>query len=99
MAGNPAPVYALADRSDPMMQLIPDEATAVTYNVTVTQAEGVGFIEIDGFAFADGSTSVVAWDDTSPNRMVNSGVSTVSEFADTPGTLGIFIGGDDDEAE
>lgn len=97
-AGNPAPVYALADRSDPTNQLIPDEATAVTYTVTVVQAEGTGFIEVDGYGFADGSTSVVAWDDTSPNRMANSGVSTLTEFADTPGTMGIFIGGDEDVA-
>ncbi|MEL6891052.1 MAG: hypothetical protein AAFP84_05625 [Actinomycetota bacterium] len=70
----------------------PDNAVAVSYNVTVTETEGAGFVQVDGFAVATGQTSTVNW--TGPNQTdANSGVSILTQAFDDTGAVGVFVGG------
>lgn len=71
----------------------PDEAVAVTYNVTVTDTEGAGYVQIDGFAYATGETSTVNWTGAG-QTVANSGVARLTSAFDEPGALGVFLGGD-----
>jgi hypothetical protein len=70
----------------------PDEAVAVTFNVTVTQTEGAGFVQIEGFGNATGSTSTVNW--SGPGQTVaNGGVALLTPAFDELGALGVYLGG------
>jgi len=70
----------------------PDEAVAVTYNVTVTETVGGGFLQVDGFEFATGVTSTVNWTGDGVT-IANSGVAQLTEADGDPAALGIQIGG------
>lgn len=71
---------------------IPANAVAVTYNVTVTETEGAGFVQIDGWAFATGGTSTVNW--SGPGETVaNSGVARLTSAFGEPAQVGIYVGG------
>ncbi len=70
----------------------PDEAVAVTYNVTVTETEGAGFVQIDGYGNASGTTSTVNWSGAD-QTVANSGVAILTDAFDDPGALGIWVGG------
>ena len=50
---------------------IPDEATAVAFNVTVTQTEGAGYVQISPPGTAFGETSTINW--TGPDQTVANG--------------------------
>ena len=50
---------------------IPDEATAVAFNVTVTQTESAGYVQISPPGTAFGETSTVNW--TGPDQTVANG--------------------------
>lgn len=50
---------------------IPDEATAVAFNVTVTQTEGAGYVQISPPGTEFGETSTVNW--TGPDQTVANG--------------------------
>lgn len=71
---------------------VPNSATAVTFNITLTETEGAGFAQIDRFRTADGSTSTINW--TGDGQTVaNSGVVQV-EPLDTPQPeFGLYVGG------
>lgn len=70
----------------------PNEAIAVSYNVTVTETEGAGFVQVDGFGNATGETSTVNW--TGDGQTVaNSGVASMTSAFDDCCALGIRIGG------
>ncbi len=73
----------------------PDEAVAVTYNVTVTGTEGAGFVQVDGFGSADGSTSTVNWSEAN-QTIANSGVALLGSAFDDPGAVGVYLGGTTD---
>jgi hypothetical protein len=70
----------------------PDEAVAVTYNVAVTETVGGGFLQVDGFQFATGSTSTVNWTGDGVT-IANSGVAQLTEADGEPAALGLQIGG------
>lgn len=70
----------------------PDEAVAVTFNVTVTQTEGAGFVQVEGFGFADGSTSTVNWS-SAGQTVANGGVARLTVAFDDPGAIGVHLGG------
>jgi hypothetical protein len=50
---------------------IPDEATAVAFNVTVTQTQGAGYVQMSPPGTAFGDTSTVNW--TGPGQTVANG--------------------------
>lgn len=85
-------IFALADTD--FNPQIPAEARAVAYNITITQTEGSGFIDVHGWAnFGGATTSVIAWDEGA-GRLSNSGTSLLTTSFDDPGHLGITIGGE-----
>lgn len=73
--------------------LFPDDAVAVTFNVTVTDTEGAGYVQIDGFTYATGETSTVNWS-TAGLTVANGGVARLTSAFDDPGALGVYLGGD-----
>ena len=60
---------------------IPDAATAVAFNVTVTQTEGEGYVQISPPGTAFGDTSTVNW--TGPDQTVANGGSVLLYEGDT----------------
>lgn len=70
----------------------PDEAVAVTYNVTVTETVGAGFVQVDGYNNASGTTSTVNWSEAN-QTIANSGVSILTSAFGDSGALGIWVGG------
>lgn len=76
---------------------IPDTATAVTYNVTVTETEGAGFVQIDTSPGDQGATSTVNW--TGPDQTIaNSGVVLLGEAFDDTGFITVYVDGVDGAA-
>jgi hypothetical protein len=69
---------------------LPDTVTAVTFNVTVTQTEGKGFLQVFAPNTTFGSTSTLNWDGN--ETVANSG--TVTVFQANPGNgIGLYVDG------
>ncbi|MFW2333645.1 hypothetical protein [Ilumatobacter sp.] len=79
------------EQDDPVGQF-PDEAITVTYNVTVTETEGAGFVQVEGYNFAGGETSTVNWSEAG-QTIANSGVTRLTQAFDDVGAVGIYLGG------
>lgn len=92
LGGLPVARYVQFELNGPNTIEFPDDAVAVTFNVTVTQTEGAGFVQIDGYSYADGSSSTVNWS-SSGQTVANSGVARLTTAFDDPGALGVFLGG------
>lgn len=76
---------------------IPDDATAVSYNVTVAQTEGVGYLQIDTWPGDPGATSTVNW--TSDGEIVaNSGIVLLGTAFDDHGFVSAYVGDTDGAA-
>ena len=89
----PFPIHVQYESDGDGTRQFPDEAIAVTYNVTITQTESAGYVQIDGFFHAQGQTSTVNW--SGPNETdANSGVARLTSAFDAPAALGIFVGGE-----
>ncbi len=82
------------EQDNPVGQF-PDEAIAVTYNVTVTETEGAGFVQVEGYNFAGGETSTVNWSEAG-QTIANSGVTRLTQAFDDVGAVGIYLGGTTD---
>ena len=77
-------------------QRIPEDAIAVSYNVTVARTEGDGYLGIGGVGLFTEDTSVVAWLGDG-QRVVGSGqTTTVERYEDVEGNQLVLakIGGD-----
>lgn len=70
----------------------PDDAVAVTFNVTVTDTEGAGYVQIDGYSYATGETSTVNWSGAGLT-VANGGVARLTTAFDDPAALGVYLGG------
>ena len=71
---------------------IPDEATAVTFNVTVTETESAGFVQVSSPGNTFGETSTVNW--TSDGQTVaNGGHTSLYEGATYENHLVFHVGG------
>lgn len=70
---------------------VPDNATAITYNVTITETEGAGYVQVDRYSTADGSTSTINWTGDGQTH-ANGGVVQL-EPADYGTVFGVFVGG------
>lgn len=70
---------------------IPDNATAVAYNVTVAQTEGIGYLQIDTWPGDPGQTSTVNWT-TDGQIVANSGVALLGTAFDDPGFISAYVG-------
>lgn len=84
-------IPALTDTD--LVEQVPDEATALAFNVTLADAQGAGgYVQIYGPGVAAFSTSTVNW---SPPIVfiANSGSSEVGTFENTPGWMGVAMGG------
>ena len=90
----PVPVRFAVDQDGSQ---IPDNATAVTYNVTVTETEGAGFVQIDTSPGEPGATSTVNWTDAG-ETIANSGVVLLGVAFDDDGFITAYVGGSDDAA-
>lgn len=88
---NQRPIWALGI-NETGEQLIPSNASAVTYAVSVVQTEAAGFIEIDGFFYADGKQATIVWNGPGA-RLSNSGVALLSSAFDELGFLGAYVEG------
>ena len=71
--------------------MVPATATGVTFNVTVSQTEGAGFVQISGPGVAAFSTSTVNWMAADVD-IANSGSSELGSVL-APGDLNIALGG------
>jgi hypothetical protein len=90
-AGDAFPITALVDlrtRDYP----IPFEATAVAFNIAAVGTEGSGYIQVYGPGTDPFSTSTVNWRQ-SGLAIANSGSSMLGEVNQTPGFMGIAVGG------
>lgn len=76
---------------------IPDNATAVTYNVTVAQTEGIGYLQIDTWPGDPGATSTVNWR-SADQTIANSGVVLLGTAFDDPGFISAYVGDTDGAA-
>lgn len=84
----PVPVHIAIDADGAQ---IPEEATAVAYNVTVAQTEGVGYLQIDTWPGDPGATSTVNW--TSDGEIVaNSGIVLLGVAFDDHGFVSAYVG-------
>jgi len=72
----------------------PAEAVAVAYNVTVTETEGAGFLEIDTLPLDDAETSNVNWTEDG-QTVANSGITRIQTGDDGSLVFGILMGGTD----
>lgn len=88
---NQRPIWALGV-NETGEQLIPSDASAVTYAVSVIQTESSGFIEIDGFFNADGEQATIVWNGPGA-RLSNSGVALLTSAFDELGFLGAYVEG------
>lgn len=91
-AGLPRARFVQFEQDNPVGQF-PDEAIAVTYNVTET--EGAGFVQVEGYNFAGGETSTVNWSEAG-QTIANSGVTRLTQAFDDVGAVGIYLGGTTD---
>lgn len=71
---------------------IPDEATAVTFNVTVTQTEGNGYLQISAAGNSFGETSTVNWRGDG-HTIANSGSALLYTGAIFDNNLVFHLGG------
>lgn len=76
---------------------IPEDATAVTFNVTITQTEGIGFVQVFGPGTSPLSTSTVNWV-TAGADAANSGSVQLGDLDGIPGYLQVAVGGTEDAA-
>lgn len=90
------PAYVRYENDTPNVML-PDEAVAVTYNITVTETVSAGFVQVDTFGYTTGETSTVNWDH-SGQTIANSGVAMLGTDLGTEGVLGIYVDGLPDAA-
>lgn len=91
--GVPARLHPSLVIAGPNPPPVPDDAVAVSFNVTVTDTEGAGFAQVDVFGGADGSTSTVNWN--GPGQTVsNSGVVGLVNVDDAGNLFEVYIGGD-----
>ncbi len=86
----PVPRNPSYDHAGPISP-VPDNATAITYNITVTETEGAGFVQVDRYSTADGSTSTINWTGDGQTH-ANSGVVQL-EPADYGTVYGVYVGG------
>jgi hypothetical protein len=93
---NPLPVPATLALGEDGDQ-IPEEATAVTFNVTVTSTQGAGFVQVDTSPADPGATSTVNWT-AAGQTDANSGVVMLGEAFDDTGFISVYVGGTDDAA-
>lgn len=70
---------------------IPEGATAVTFNVTVAQTEGIGYLQIDTWPGDPGTTSTVNWT-TDGQIVANSGVVLLGSAFDDSGFISAYVG-------
>ena len=77
-------------------QVIPDEATAVTFNITAVNTRGTGFFQVTTARRELGNTSTVNWTSDGAN-VANSGVTAVFESQEIneplENTFAVFIDG------
>lgn len=90
-SGESAPVNVLLDElgNGPM---IPPSATAVAFNVTVTNTIGRGYVQIAGPGVELGATSTLNWNGFD-QVIANSGSVEVGAFQGDPGYVMLYLAG------
>lgn len=92
-------ITVTADEDVDGNQMIPDAATAVTFNITAVDTVGKGFLQVTTGTRELGNTSTVNWT-TDGENVANSGVTAVFESetdvnAVLENTFAVFIDGDE----
>lgn len=92
-------VTITADQDTEGNQVIPDEATAVTFNITAADTRGAAYLQVTTGNRELGNTSTVNWNGDG-EVIANSGVtaifqSTVPENENLENTFAVFINGAD----
>lgn len=92
-------VTITADEDTQGNQVIPDEATAVTFNITAADTRGAAYLQVTTGNRELGNTSTVNWKEDGA-FIANSGVtalfeSTVPQNEDLENTFAVFINGAD----
>ncbi len=92
-------VTITADQDTEGNQVIPDEATAVTFNITAADTRGAAYLQVTTGNRELGNTSTVNWNGDG-QFIANSGVtalfeSTVPENESLENTFAVFINGAD----
>lgn len=89
-------VTITADEDIEGNQIIPDDATAVTFNITAADTRGAGHLQVTTANRELGNTSTINWSDDF-QVVANSGVTALFEAGDVNATLentfAIFIDG------
>jgi hypothetical protein len=89
------PLYPGYNINDPYHSYLPIDAVAVSFNVTVTETEGAGFVTLVTFPVSEVATSNVNWTEAG-QTVASGGISKVDIGDDGSPELGILVGGTPD---